>query len=130
MNNTKKTCLNCGELIVGRIDKKFCNKYCKNVYHNTHSPHSEKTIIATNRILRKNRNILKSLNPVGKTTVACSELKVCEFDFRFYTHTYTSKQGMQYFFCYEFGYCFVRDNKVLIINWQTYMNADINVSST
>src|SRR5690554_367503 len=117
MNNTKNKCLNCGEQIVGRSDKKFCNKYCKNAYHNTHLQNGEKTIISTNKILRKNRNILKSLNPIGKTTVACSELKVCEFDFRFYTHTYTSKQGMQYFFCYEFGYSFIKDNKVLIINW-------------
>ena len=29
-----KTCLNCGEEINGRVDKKFCCDYCRNHYNN------------------------------------------------------------------------------------------------
>ena len=29
-----KTCLECGEKIVGREDKKFCSDSCRNAYNN------------------------------------------------------------------------------------------------
>lgn len=37
-----KKCLECGEKIVGRADKKFCNDYCRNAYNNNLHKDSKK----------------------------------------------------------------------------------------
>ena len=29
-----KKCLSCGKLLKGRVDKKFCDDYCRNNYNN------------------------------------------------------------------------------------------------
>jgi len=83
---------------------------------------SEKQIIEINRILRKNRKILKQFNPEGKTTVRKEYLDKLNFDFKFHTHTFTTSHGNTYKFCYEYGYFEVEDGvKMLIINEQPYM---------
>jgi hypothetical protein len=43
------------------------------------------------------------------------------FDFRHFTHLYRTKQGNTYHFCYDYGYFLLPDEKVLIVNWQPYM---------
>jgi len=64
----------------------------------------EKLIMTVNTILRKNRSILKNLNPEGKTTVRKDYLVVQGFDFCYHTHQFQTRQGNLYHFCYEFGY--------------------------
>jgi len=115
-------CLQCGEKIIGRIDKKFCDAQCRNSYNNRIKRETEKQIIAINRILRRNRKILKQFNPEGKTTVRKEYLKKLNFDFNFHTHTFTTSHNNTYRFCYEYGYLEIEDGeKVLIINEQPYM---------
>jgi hypothetical protein len=121
MNNTI-LCLHCGEKIIGRIDKKFCDADCRNSYNNKKKRNSEKQIIEINRILRKNRRILKQFNPEGKTTIRKEYLFKLGFNQKFHTHTYTSQHGNTYKFCYEYGYMELDDGiKVLIVNEQSYM---------
>jgi hypothetical protein len=119
--NMANTCLQCGKKIIGRSDKKFCNADCRNTYNNRLKSESEKFIIDTNRILRKNRTILKQLNPVGKSTVRREYLELAGFDFDHFTRIYRTKGGSAYYMCYEFGYMHVDNEKVLIINQQDYM---------
>ena len=115
-------CLQCGDKIVGRIDKKFCDAQCRNSYNNKIKRETEKQIIEINRILRKNRKILRQFNPEGKTTVRKEYLEKLDFDFRFHTHTYTTTNHNTYKFCYEYGYLELKEeNKFLIINEQPYM---------
>ena len=115
-------CLECGDKIVGRLDKKFCDESCRNTYNNKRKRESEKQIIEINRIQRKNRKILKMLNPEGKTTVRKRSMIQFGFAFKYHTHTYTSPAGNTYKFCYEYGYMELDDGiKVLIINEQPYM---------
>lgn len=117
-----KVCLQCGEKIIGRLDKKFCGDQCRNMYNNKIKRAGEKEIIEINRILRRNRKILKQFNPEGKTTVRMEYLKKLKFDFKFHTHTFTSGTGNTYKFCYEYGYLTLEDGeKVLIVNEQPYM---------
>jgi len=119
--NMQKICLHCGEKIFGRTDKKFCDADCRNAYNNRIKNESEKFIIETNRILRKNRSILKQLNPTGKSTVRREYLELSGFDFDHFTRIYRTQGGNTYYMCYEFGYMHVEDEKVLIINQQDYM---------
>ncbi|OYT10988.1 MAG: hypothetical protein B6I18_06220 [Bacteroidetes bacterium 4572_112] len=117
----KQICTNCGELIIGRIDKKFCCDQCRNTYNNRIKRQHEKLIIDTNKILRKNRQILKQFNPEGKTTIRKEYLDKMGFDYRYHTHDYVTKHNNIYKFCYEYGYMNIDDDKVLIVNWQPYM---------
>lgn len=124
MNNTN-TCLHCNETLVGRIDKKFCSDQCRNSFNNKIKRESEKQIIAINRILRRNRKILKQFNPEGKTTVRKEYLEKQNFDFDFHTHSYTTIHNNTYRFCYEYGYLEIEDGaKILIVNEQPYMKKD------
>lgn len=123
-SSSPRLCLMCENPIInGRADKKFCCDQCRVQFNNSHQRKEEQNIKHINSILRKNRSILKKLNPIGKTTVRKELLEQHEFDFRFYTHVYCSETNMKYFFCYEFGYSPIIDDKILIINWQPYMKA-------
>ncbi len=118
-------CLECGKQLVGRIDKKFCDDQCRFQYNNKKKRVQEAAILNINQLLRKNRSILKSLNPVGKTTVRRSLLQNMEFSFDFFTHTYRTKTGMLYYFAYDFGYSLIEQEKVVIVTYQKYMNPEI-----
>lgn len=115
-------CKNCNQEFVGRIDKKFCCDQCRNTYNNRIKRQHEKHIQDINRILRKNRKILQQFNPEGKTTIRTEYLTKLGFDFRYFTHLFTTKNNNDYRFCYEYGYFNIDDEKTLIVNWQPYMN--------
>ena len=53
-----KTCLECGEKIVGREDKKFCSDGCRNAYNNKINKDSTNFMRNINNKLRKNYRIL------------------------------------------------------------------------
>lgn len=118
-------CKECGKPLVGRIDKKFCNDQCRFLYNNKKKRVHEAAILNINQILRKNRTIIKSLNPVGKTTVRRSLLKNMGFSFDFFTHIYRTEKGTTYYFNYDFGYMLIEDEKIVLVTYQDYMNKEI-----
>ena len=122
----ENVCLECGSQLIGRLDKKFCTDQCRYLYNNKQKRQHEAGIQNINRILRKNRSILKSLNPVGKTTVRRSLLENKGFEFDFFTHTYRSKGGSLYYFVYEYGYGLEQDEKIVLVTYQNYMNPKIH----
>jgi len=62
----EKQCLECGDKIVGRVDKKFCSDGCRNAHNNKVNKDSKNLIRNTNNRLRKNYRILEILNPSKK----------------------------------------------------------------
>jgi len=114
-------CLNCGEKLKGRIDKRFCDDQCRNAWHNSNPNHSEAFVKRINKILRKNRSILKFSSPEGKTTVRKDFLLNLGFNFNYYTNTYTTNNNNTYNLCYDYGYLLLENEKVLIVKWQEYM---------
>ena len=40
----EKVCLECGDKLVGRSDKKFCSDYCRNAHNNTINTDSKNLI--------------------------------------------------------------------------------------
>lgn len=108
--------------MIGRSDKKFCSDQCRYIYNNKLKTDKEKIILEINSRLRKNRTILKKYSPVGKTTVRKEVLVSEKFDFRYYTHTYITRTATTYYFCYEYGYTYLPEDKILIVNWQPYMD--------
>lgn len=119
----QKKCLYCKEPFVGRADKKFCNSQCKSAYHNQTNQSCESYIRLTNKQLRANRRALHKACPSGKATVRKSFLKKLGMDFKHLTHTWKSKNGILYYFCYDYGYtASIEPEKVMIIQQQDYMN--------
>ncbi len=96
-----QNCLECGEKIMGRIDKKFCSDACRNAFNNK---------------LRKNFKILSEQNFVeNKAKTTRNKLSVAGFDFEYFTNIKTYKNGAQYFFVYDFGYKLLEDDFILVV---------------
>lgn len=104
--NSEKNCLECGKPVKGRIDKKFCDDWCRNAYNNKLNSDNSAYVRNVNNILRKNRRIIEELIPSGEETAKASRTKLHQkgFNFTYFTNTYTNKKGATYFFCYEYGY--------------------------
>ncbi len=110
-----KKCIDCGEELIGRIDKKFCNDLCRNNYNNKVNKDINNLVRNINSILRRNRRILVELTPKGKARVAKEKLILKGFNFNFYTSTYTTKTGNTYYFCYEYGYLHLEDDYLALV---------------
>lgn len=100
----EKKCLECNEVIKGRVDKKFCSDQCRNSFNNSQNGLSNNYIRNINNVLRKNRRILLQLTPNDKSKVSRNKLSEKGFKFNFYTNTYTTQKGVTYYFCYDYGY--------------------------
>lgn len=102
--SSEKVCLECGNEVLGRADKRFCNDYCRNAYNNKLNRDSKNKIRNINNLLRKNYRILDDLNPKEKTKTTKSKLIERGFDFQYFTSIYTTKAGTVYYFVYDQGY--------------------------
>lgn len=100
----ERACLDCGEKIVGRTDKKFCSDYCRNSYNNNLNKDRRNLVRNVNNLLRKNYRILEELNPTDKTTASKTKLLAKGFNFDYFTSIYTTKTGKTYYFLYDQGY--------------------------
>ncbi len=110
-----KTCLECNEKVVGRIDKKFCSDYCRNTYNNKVNKESKNLIRNINNRLRKNYKVLSELNKTGKTKVTRNKLYDRGFDFQLFTSIYTTKAGKSYYYVYDQGYLALENEYYLLI---------------
>lgn len=110
-----KQCLECGDAVKGRVDKKFCSDYCRNSYNNKVNKDSKNLIRNINNRLRKNHKILSELNPSGKTKVSRTKLYDRGFDFQLFTSIYTTKKGSTYFYVYDEGYLALENELYLLI---------------
>ncbi|MGE4514394.1 MAG: hypothetical protein AB7E26_11355 [Chryseobacterium sp.] len=108
-------CLECGEKIIGRSDKKFCNDACRNAYNNKQNKDSNNLMRNVNNKLRKNYRILAEINVDGKTKIARSKLDGLGFDFDYFTNLKVYKNGSEYKFIYDYGYKLLDDDFVLIV---------------
>lgn len=111
-------CLECGEKIIGRSDKKFCNDACRNAYNNKQNKDSNNFMRNVNNKLRKNYRILGEINVDGKTKVPKSKLVGLGFDFDYFTNIRVYKNGSEYKFIYDYGYKLLEDDFVLIVKNQ------------
>lgn len=102
----------------GRADKKFCNDYCRNLFHNREKSIRPHPVNRINRLLLKNRNILESLI-IDKEAVICLKkeyLVELGFSFRYVTHVQINNRGSYYRFCYEYGYLENDRGEVLVVS--------------
>lgn len=123
MNNLK-TCPVCGDLVMGRSDKKFCSKKCKSIDQYENRQKTEVFYLEVDRQLKLNRRILKKYNKSGCTIMRKSELIVEGFNPKYFTHYWKNKKGDVYLFVYEYGFLTKNENgkeKYVLVIWQDYM---------
>lgn len=109
-------CLECGEKIFGRSDKKFCNDGCRNAYNNKHNKDSTNLMRNINNKLRKNYRILSEINTEGKTKTTRQKLLSMGFDFDYITQHVVYRNGANYNFVYDQGYKLLEEDFVLLVN--------------
>lgn len=114
---TPRTCLACGKTLKGRLDKKFCDDYCRNSYNNQQNSDQNNFVRNVNNILRKNRRILEEFIPEGEEMkkIQKEKLALAGFNFKYHTHQYQNQKGQIYFFNYEFGYLPLDGDWVLVV---------------
>ena len=111
----ERLCLDCGTLVKGRTDKKFCDDSCRNNYNNRLKTEDNQVIKRVNTILKKNRTILMQLNPNGKVKISRKKLITAGFNFDYHTYNYTAQNGNTYIFCYEYGYLILKGDSFLLV---------------
>lgn len=118
---TERKCEECGDVLVGRRDKRFCSDYCRNTFNNRLNEDATRYVRRINAILRKNRRILAKMNPNGKKTVSGITLAEEGFNFHYYTNIYETKKGSLYYFCYEQGYLKMDNDTYMLVQKQDYV---------
>ncbi len=117
----KNTCVECGEEIIGRADKKFCSDNCRSAFNNRLNSDATNFIRNINNILRKNRRILADLNPEGKTKIHRDRLLERGFKFSYFTNEYVTRAGSVYRFCYDQGYLALDNDYYALVVRQEYV---------
>lgn len=112
---SEKLCLECGDPLLGRADKKFCSDQCRNTFNNRMNSDSTNLVRNINNQLRKNHRILTELNPEGKTKIHKDKLLAKGFSFKYNTHSYTTQKGTTYFFTYDQGYLPMEDGFYFLV---------------
>ena len=110
-----KTCLECGDKILGREDKKFCSDGCRNSYNNKMNKDSNNYMRNINNKLRKNYRVLKSLNTEGKTNVTKAKLLSKGFEFDYFASILNTKNSKTYYFLYDQGYLLLENDFYMLV---------------
>ena len=113
----ERNCQSCGNKLKGRIDKKFCDDYCRNNYNNHQKTRrgNNEVIRSINSSLLKNRKILESV--IGEETGKTNREKLLSlgFQFKYLTHNYINRAGKIYSYCYDYGYLPIGNDWFLVV---------------
>lgn len=111
------TCLNCGEVLNGRSDKKFCDNYCRNQFNNQKNGDINNQMRNVNNTLRKNRRILSSILKEGEEMKKVHKDTLIKkgYNFNYLTEIYTTQKGKVYHYVYDMGYLTLGEDWFLIV---------------
>lgn len=109
------SCSECGQTFKGRADKKFCSDHCRSIFNNRQRRVDNDYVNLVNKVLKRNRQILSTINPTGKVRVTREILLSKGFDFNFFTNVYRTREGSQYFYCYDHGYLPLEKDQYLLV---------------
>jgi len=121
MKSKRGYCAECGNEFTGRLDKKFCDDTCRSAFNNRKYSNSVQLIRKINRILSKNRKILKQLNPKETTKIRREVMIQMGFNFHYFTNLYETTEGKCYYFCYDYGYLFLNEELIMLVIRKDYV---------
>ena len=110
-----KRCPNCNKIILGRTDKVFCDDKCRNNFYYRINNEQRTFIRTVNKKLLKNRGIMRSINPSGRTSVPKQYLERQGFDFDCFTGIHITKKGRPYYLVYDQAFSFDEDDRVSLV---------------
>jgi hypothetical protein len=111
----KRHCCECGSVIRGRSDKKFCGDSCRTQHHNRQNASTHRQVRLINNILKRNRRILEQLVPAGVKTIQSALLLASGFDFGYHTRAEKTPSEEYRYYCYEFAYEPLNQHQWLIV---------------
>jgi hypothetical protein len=113
----QKNCQACNKIIKGRIDKKFCNDYCRNAYNNQLKSSTNNLVRNVNHFLAKNRRILEScfLNNETIIKIKKEEMLSKGFYFKYQTQIHQTKNNFIIYCCYNYLYFPLNENWVVVM---------------
>ncbi|HMM12609.1 MAG TPA: hypothetical protein PKE03_10995 [Bacteroidales bacterium] len=111
----ERNCLECGEALMGRADKKFCNDQCRSAHYQRKNAAKDSLIRSTNNQLKKNYTILRTLNKDGKTRVKKSTLLKEGFIFGLITGIYNTRDNKTYYYVYDQGYLPIENEFYILV---------------
>ena len=123
----KRICPVCHTEFDGRADKKFCCDQCRNTYNNQLKQEDNSLTYKTNRLLKKNRQILADMyqkidKPDNERHSVLKEKLVKKgFKFDYMTNIYKTKTDKMYYYCYDYGY-YVDNDFVVIVRKKEYVD--------
>lgn len=118
----EKSCIECGDPVRGRSDKKFCNDVCRNSYNNRTNCEANNFVRNVNNVLRRNRKILEAFIKGAKVSIEKYQLIKMGFDFRYFTHSQLQYNDEPVYYCYEFGYRDLDNEFVSIVRDEPMVN--------
>jgi hypothetical protein len=111
----KRLCENCGRALKGRSDQRFCDDSCRNTFnHKARVPDNEVTNPVIN-ILKRNRTVLSNIFTGTNRTFTKLQMVSIGYDFDYCTGRRTL-QGSEFYFCFDYGYELLADDKYEIIS--------------
>ena len=110
----ERYCLECGEKLSGRSDKRFCCDSCRSNWHNSKVNRNDSYVRQVNGILHKNRRILQQYYESGRRRIGRHELFGASFNPDFYTSC--SKWPLRRFYrCYDMSYTILPNGGIYIL---------------
>ena len=97
-------CLECGEPIAGRTDKKFCNSGCRNAWHEHIRSRNRQQRHSTLKILSSNYAILENLLRLKRSSCPVGSLIEMGFDPEIVTHKGEKKGRHLVYRCFDLAY--------------------------
>ena len=107
-----RRCQECGKTIFGRADKRFCDDPCRSAHANRKYREANKNMLAINRILRRNHQILYNLISEGRDQCPTKDLYYKGFNFDYFTSVKDGQPAITC--CYDIGYR--TDGETTLIN--------------
>lgn len=95
----QKQCLDCGEELVGRSDKKFCSDSCRSHYNNKRLIQQGFLVRKVNAILLKNKRVLDQIANTNSKELAVSIAREMGFCDQYYTgNSHRGKQTVYHLY--------------------------------
>ncbi|MCG9911544.1 MAG: hypothetical protein MH137_09620 [Flavobacteriales bacterium] len=111
-----RKCTECGEVLIGRADKKFCSDMCRNAFNNRQSGEVSNSMRRVILALKKNRRILAGFIESDKKKITKKTLLETGYDFNRVTHFYINKKNQVYRFCFDYGFVEFEDGWLFLVS--------------
>jgi len=110
-------CKECGKVLVGRTDKIYCSKKCRNKAHYNLREIVSNDTQDIDKILHRNYAILlnEMKDVYGSKKINTLVLSKKNFNFNYMTNYRINSQGKTYHYVYNFAWMSFSDNEILIV---------------